>query len=352
MAERRVFVFLDLVRGIAAIAVVLRHSSFYFPKLLPASHLAVDLFFILSGFVIAFAYQNRLIERLTWIEFTKVRWIRLYPVFLLGALLGAVWFVGQDIRDDGMVAKKSMAAILLSFFMLPSPFSYNLYPTNGPSWSLFFEILVNLLYAAIAKWLTIRVLILVVIFSAAFLVIAAVYRQNTDIGFRWVHFYGGVARVCFGFFSGVLVYRAYALGFRAPQLPAFLIIFAVIAIFGYSSLYCDLAKIFLLPLVVWFGASVHVVTPHFTKVSTFCGLISYPIYMIHVPVIRSSSELLKHFVPNVSEVEKIVVGTIIVIAVVAVSYVVARYIDVPVRGMLTKIFRSKLADPAFSKKAH
>lgn len=342
LASGRVFVFLDLIRGIAAIAVVLQHSGDFFPKLFAANYLAVDLFFILSGFVLAFAYQDRLKGDLTWREFSKLRFIRLYPVFLLGAVLGAVWLVSRELLTGGGVSNWAIAAISLSLVMMPSPHAKNLYPTNGPSWSLLFEILINLVYAVVAKWLSLRALVCIVLLSAVGLVAAAWYQQSTNIGFLWTHLYGGAARVSFGFFAGVLIFQAYNIGYRAPEVPAAFLVIALIAALAFSGLYINMVKIlFLFPLIVWFGASIKISGHYFSKIASYCGLISYPIYMIHVPMMAFVANLLRHFDVTLDAGSRMFFGAFILIGVVLASHFVALHFDPPARKFLRGLLRGR-----------
>src|SRR5205085_12699808 len=96
LADRRVFHTLDGLRGIAALAIVLRHcDGFFGADVLPGSYLAVDLFFVLSGFVIAFAYEDRLASGLSAWRFAWVRVVRLYPLYVLGIALGGLVAIGD-----------------------------------------------------------------------------------------------------------------------------------------------------------------------------------------------------------------------------------------------------------------
>ena len=94
-SERQHFATLDGLRGIAAIVVVIFHdlSPFDLDSLIPHAPLAVDFFFCLSGFVVAYAYEKRLLGTMSFADFVAVRIIRLYPLILAGLLLGAVVFV-------------------------------------------------------------------------------------------------------------------------------------------------------------------------------------------------------------------------------------------------------------------
>src|ERR1700679_45238 len=153
---RRKYHTLDGIRGVAAIMVLVFHAGSYFGALgiqisKSESYLAVDLFFVLSGFVIAEAYAKRLSKGPSAVDFMKIRVIRLYPLYLLGLLIGTVFILGHLRLGDNSLNQWSGSILakdfLCALFMLPTPFSSSLYPINLPSWSLLFELIVNGLYA-------------------------------------------------------------------------------------------------------------------------------------------------------------------------------------------------------------
>ena len=91
---RRYFESLDLVRGIAACAVLVYHTDFMFGlrhQLLPGGYLAVDLFFVLSGFVLSLNYQNAIASgEISFRKYLTVRLARLYPLFVATTVVGLV----------------------------------------------------------------------------------------------------------------------------------------------------------------------------------------------------------------------------------------------------------------------
>src|SRR3712207_9235417 len=122
------------------------------------SYLAVDFFFILSGFVIGYAYDDRWRQGFTNKEFFRRRLIRLHPMVVLGAVIGLATFLLQGgVKWDGAPVPLSLAmlALLCAMFMIPAfPGSCydvrgnaEMFSLNGPAWSLFFEYIGNILYA-------------------------------------------------------------------------------------------------------------------------------------------------------------------------------------------------------------
>ena len=142
---------LDGLRGVAALLVIVYHVFECFGWTpVPHGYLAVDFFFVLSGFVIGYAYDSRWSEGLSVGHFFKRRLIRLHPMVIMGTLIGAVCFFLQgSVRWDGshVSAGWVMVAMLLGMLMLPLwpgaaadvRGNGELFPLNGPSWSLFFE---------------------------------------------------------------------------------------------------------------------------------------------------------------------------------------------------------------------
>jgi peptidoglycan/LPS O-acetylase OafA/YrhL len=148
---------LDGLRGVAALLVLWYHvhEGFSFASGSPIieginhGYLAVDFFFMLSGFVISYAYDDRLGKSLSLGGFFKRRLIRLHPMVVLGAIWGTVCFLMQgSVQWDGTHVATSavMIALLCAMFFIPAaPQScYEVrgngesFPLNGPAWSLFF----------------------------------------------------------------------------------------------------------------------------------------------------------------------------------------------------------------------
>lgn len=154
---------LDGLRGVAALLVVVfhlceAHATSHFDQLLNHGYLAVDFFFILSGFVIGYAYDDRLGKTMTIGNFFKRRLIRLHPMIIMGVVLGAIaFFIQGSAQWDGKHVATSavMLSMLCAMFFIPAlpgaryevRGNGEMFPLNGPNWSLFFEYIGNILYA-------------------------------------------------------------------------------------------------------------------------------------------------------------------------------------------------------------
>lgn len=203
------YAFLDGIRGLAAILVLTRHTTDYWHFSFYRSYLAVDLFFILSGFVIAFAYDRKIREGIvSKSQFILIRLIRLYPVFLLSLLLcaaiaaGRLWLTQQP--NENLAELLKIFALTALFLPAHQTGSAYLFPVNVPYWSLFFELITNFIYAASRQFLSNRILTIIVI-AFGFLLGLATYRSgNMNIGFTWgaESIISGFIRSVFGIFLG------------------------------------------------------------------------------------------------------------------------------------------------------
>lgn len=323
------YLILDGLRGTAALLVLIYHVfeglAFAGGDTTPIwginhGYLAVDFFFILSGFVIGYAYDDRLrTGRLTVRGFIRRRLIRLHPMIIAGAVIGAVaFFAGGGTKWDGTHVTTSlvMLSLLCALFMIPqvpgSPADVRgngeMYPLNGPSWSLFFEYIGNLLYVLLIHRLPTRVLgVLTVVAGVALGWFALADLSGYGmLGVGWtldtVNFAGGMLRMLFPYLLGMylarrFVHRPAASGARRRGVRGWFWIASVwlLALFlvpyidgktpvcwnGAYELFCIVV---VFPAIVWIGA----VTPLDNGLSRRCcdfmGRLSYPLYAVHYPV--------------------------------------------------------------------
>lgn len=279
------------MRGLAALAVAAFHADYLFGQgVLPSSYLAVDLFFILSGFVIARAYGGKLDAGLTPAKFMRIRLGRLYPLYLLSVLaslpLLALWaFKGSE---GGVYLALVLVTALL---FLPSPVHdahAPAYPLNGPAWSLFFELAVNLLAASLWRHLSLRKLCWCVGLAIPPLIAVALVNGSLNGGVAWDTFYVAGSRVLFGFFAGALLQK---LPLKAPKANPLLLVAVLVPIFladpptDLRPYYDLVIAIVVFPLVVAMGAEASP-TAGISRMFTYAGEISYPLYVLHTPVYR------------------------------------------------------------------
>lgn len=290
---KRVYSTLNGIRGLAACAVATLHGQGFFGEFVAwGGYLAVDLFFVLSGFVLAHAYEDRFARGMTVSGFFWIRTLRLYPLYLLGAVIGSVSAVLAWILGAGDLTSNQLAlAIAFNAVMLPIPVfepSMRLYPVNVPGWSLFFELAVNVVYVALYSKLTERILIAIVILSAIGLAILGLQAGHLDLGSIWGSFAGGTLRVLFSFFMGVLLYRRrgairYGAGVAWLSLALVLAVVAIPVATELRTGYDLICVLFVFPVLVALAAASQpdrISSEIFDKL----GIMSFALYAVHVPV--------------------------------------------------------------------
>jgi peptidoglycan/LPS O-acetylase OafA/YrhL len=294
--ERRQFRTLDGLRGVAALSVVVLHTPHFFNQWhLSHSFLAVDLFFVLSGFVLAAAYEPWLQAGMTALSFLRIRLIRLYPLYLLSTLLGvpvalmAMKFGGNGLSVDWSVGLFAIG-MPLSIVMLPTPAGGPdgfLYPFNPVLWTIFFEIVVNGLYALLATALRrFESLALLVAVSALVLGGLAILEYDTlEGGSTWSTFALGLSRMMFSFFCGVMIFRFRWPGKIDSSLAAVALLAALLVLLGtpHSNLSALATILFLFPALVLTASSVEPGTT-LQRIFGLLGAASYAVYALHKPL--------------------------------------------------------------------
>lgn len=313
------YALLDGLRGVAALLVVWYHvfEGFQFAGNKPVidfinhGYLAVDFFFILSGFVVGYAYDSRWGKTLTLGGFFRRRLIRLQPMVIMGAVIGTVSFLlsGME-RWDGTHATLwlTFLAFVCGCLMLPAlpgmprevRGNDEMFPLNGPCWSLFFEYVGNIVYALFIRRLSTRLLALLSVTLCCALAWFAVTDQSGygSIGVGWTvdrtNILGGSLRMLCPFTMGLLLSRIfkpihYARGAFWTSAALLLIIFHVPYIYSDGALSLNgvfeaACIIAVFPLVVWYAASGKTTDEASTRICRFLGDISYPLYIVHYPL--------------------------------------------------------------------
>ncbi|MDR3507858.1 MAG: acyltransferase [Caulobacteraceae bacterium] len=343
-ADRRVFYALDGMRGVAAVFVAMRHTAFFHKLGIPGGYLAVDLFFVLSGFVIAHAYESRLAKGLSPGRFMTLRYLRLWPVYALGVALGLTAallqaFAGRDNLTVAQVAHTAPYALA----MLPGPHvKPMLYPVNSVAWSLALELLVNAAYAFV--WRPMRrpwVLTGVLVLSGAALIATVVHFGKLDIGFLWRDALGGLPRVVFSFTAGLAVYRLYRRSAWRPRAPGWVVggLLAALPILFIINLdrvvYPLVCVLLIFPAYVFVAASLPQPGPRLTRIFESLGAASYPLYALHKPLGELANLALRHVAPQALAHWAALIGAPYLLLTFGVCILVERYYDRPARQALT-----------------
>ena len=342
---RQHYAILDGLRGVAALVVLAHHAfdPWEIRYATPHAGLAVDFFFLLSGFVIAHAYEKRLLETMSFCSFLVVRLIRLYPLILLGLLCGFfVFVIKQIIAHEPPITLSTFIALIGGFLILPTSVSMpegwiSIFPFNVPSWSLFFELLVNLVYAAIVGWLTRRILLVVLLASALIVLMQSYALGGVMGGVQWNEFIYGVGRVLFPFFCGIYLFRLQIhtgpsqIRLSAPLLAGTLLAVLLVPTVAGNWLYESLAVLVVFPTIVRLGAA-YEPAPPLTSLCLIAGKLSYPLYILHYPVIRLFSTFIRSF--DLRGVEFGAAIAIEMISAVGLAFVAMKLFDEPVRAWL------------------
>lgn len=364
---------LDGLRGVAALMVIWYHvfEGYAFAggttiDTFNHGYLAVDFFFILSGFVIGYAYDDRWGKNFTMKDFIKRRLIRLHPMVIMGAVVGAITFhIQGSVQWDGTHIGISMVmlSLLCTIFFIPAMpgVGYEvrgngeMFPLNGPCWSLFFEYIGNILYALFIRRLSNKALTIVVVLLGVALASFAIFNVSGygNIGVGWtldgVNFIGGLLRMLFPFSMGMLLSR----NFKPMKLRgAFWIctlvmiaLFAVPYLEGTESIctngiYEAFCIIIAFPILLWIGASGTTTDKKSTQICKFLGDISYPIYVIHYPFMYLFyAWLIKNQLFTLGETWQ--VALCVYAWNILFAYLCLKLYDEPVRKYLAKRFLNK-----------
>ncbi len=357
---------LDGMRGVASLIVIWYHIYECFPiEYNPFAHgyLAVDFFFILSGFVIGYAYDDRW-NKMTTGNFFKRRLIRLHPMVIMGAIIGIIFFVLQgNTQWDGTVTPMSwtMISMLLLMFMMPAypgaPYEVRgngeLFPLNGPAWSLFFEYIANIAYALFLRKLSKKMLALFTLLAGIGLIAFAIadLPDYGSLGVGWsmcdYNLIGGTLRVAFSFSIGLLMQRMFkptkirgAFWLCSISLIALLAVPFIIVNEStlLNRLYDAFCIIFIFPFIIYLAASGSTTDKTSTAICRFIGDISYPLYIIHYP----SMYLFYHYIgfPNTfrTPAETWHLHILLFVGNIALAYLCLKLYDEPVRKWLIKRF--------------
>lgn len=346
----------------AAIVVVWFHifeayATSHVDQIINHGYLAVDFFFMLSGFVIGYAYDNRW-KTMTTGEFIKRRLIRLQPMVAIGAVIGALifYFQGCSVWDVSQVTVISLlVATFVNVLLIPSPPGLEIrglgemYPLNGPSWSLFFEYIGNLLYALFIRKLSTRSLAALVILAGCGLASFSFWGPNGDIcsgfamtGTEWT---GGSLRLLYSFSAGLLLFRLFKpFNIKGSFWLCGISLAILLAMprlggedaFWMNSLYETVCFAVFFPLILLFGASGKITDPYTDKICRFLGRISYPLYMVHYPFIYLYYAWVKN--GDLSFSESLPGALAVVIGSILLAWLCLKFYDEPVRSFLAKHF--------------
>lgn len=337
---------LDGLRGFAAIAVMARHLVLQ-DGLFSHGYLAVDFFFVLSGYVIGLAYEERLRSGLSFWRYMWTRIRRLWPMLLVGAVLGAMFVPLPE--PEGYFAPKHpsvlVVTLLAQVFGVPFIMSSGAFILNFPQWSIMFELIANAAHALLRHWLTTTVIGLVTLLSGLCLIGIAFVTGSIDVGWGIENFVAGFPRVFFGFFAGLFLFRTQNLWHRrTPDINFWILGAALLLALGiphlgileHHGIRDVITAIVICPLLVALGA----VSSTRGTLPAALGVLSYPLYALHNPLIYLLHRLLEQ--QGVSHVHgRVIAGSL---AILIISLLMGYFVDRPLQRRRRRVKALARAD--------
>ncbi len=347
---------LDGMRGLAAYLVLNYHVVIFFTVswaqawVVPHGYLAVDCFFVMSGFVMAHAFDDKLKAGMTLRDFALHRFLRLYPLILAGVAFGAVSVIGFCLVTPGVPKLAAIEAIAAGAVLLPTDalarFKPYDFPVNIAFWSLSYEVILCIGYAVVARFLTGWRMIAALVVAGSAVLYLATSKQGMDIGFRLGDFGPGFGRVVYPFLMGIFLRRLptftpqrNAWGYIAIPLIGLVLVNPIPA----GGLYDLVASIAVIPFLVWLAATARGIAP-FDRVAAWAGTLSYPLYALHFPIVVVMANLGKKLALDEDQTAWLGLGCIVVsLGLAALTYIIY---DKPVRAWLRK--RLPFSSPKWS----
>jgi peptidoglycan/LPS O-acetylase OafA/YrhL len=347
-------VVLDGLRGVAAFAVILDHvPSESLRALLPGRYLAVDFFLVLSGLVLARAYGTQLEKPgMAW-SFIKARIIRLYPFYLVGLLFGLsvatllAYLQWSEYGYSGIAV-----GLVFGLLFLPDPATMHtdaetLFPLNPPTWTVFMELVVNIIYATTIRFLRQNVLIVVLGILGVACAISIMSSEDLGPGWKWSHLETGLVRVLFTFLMGVCLQRVlhHAKAFTVPAWIAFALLIIIMAFPASEALrrpYDALTALVLMPALIFVSANARV-SGFFSRLCIWLGAVSYGVYILHYPIYLGLNTIMVGL-----DIQVFGFATVALTALISAgtAQLVAKLFEKPVRQLLSRRFLpSKPATP-------
>ncbi|GAB2528942.1 acyltransferase family protein [Spirosoma aerophilum] len=339
------FAILDGLRGVAALAIVIFHfMEWVYPdpsgNFIAHGFLAVDFFFCLSGFVIGYAYDDR-IRQIGLATFFRLRLIRLHPLVIVGSVLGLLGLLFDPFATTPDLAGRAnlWVTFVCSLCLIPLPImkerAFNLFSLNAPAWSLFWEYMANILYALVFYRISRRYLSVLMVLAAVVLCWVSYRAGNLLGGWAGSNFWDGGARVAYSFLAGLLLYRANWIVKNNLGFVGMTVLLLVAFLMPYTKwnwLVEPIIVLFYFPTLIAAGAGA-VLSPGLKKLCVFLGRLSYPLYMTHYGAMWIFGSYLASHKPDTLHLSLIVVSGTILLG--AFAYLVLVLYDEPIRRYLT-----------------
>ncbi len=330
------------LRGIVAFIIVIYHRRMWFGSDAIANHayLGADFFFMLSGIVLSSSYQSRLCQGMAFGEYFKKRIIRLYPLLIMSALFAAVATYGKIHAHKIPADPHFLWNVAATALVIPNFVANEYFSMNRPLWTLFWEILISILFGAIGYRLKTRYLIIIVVVSEILAIYAQLHYHTVLIGNDPAGFAFGLARVTYSAGVGILIFRLYEtrrfewfkIGIAGPITIATTLF--LMPHYQAATIYYDsFVLVVLYPLIMF---ALMRQEPLFPKLSRLSGALSYPLYVLHEPLLFLLSGIL--IITHVSQSNSgPVEGMLRIVTIIILSWLCLKYLDEPCRRWLTRL---------------
>jgi peptidoglycan/LPS O-acetylase OafA/YrhL len=357
------YAILDGLRGVASVMVICMHvcepfaGGNRFAMVINHGYLAVDFFFVLSGFVVAYSYDDRWGKMTQW-DFYKRRLVRLQPMVVLGSVIGAALFYFQGSAAFPLIAGTPVWKVLLLMVigatLLPVPTSMDIrgwdemHPLDGPAWSLFFEYIANILYATIIRRFSLAALRIFVFLAGCLMVGYLLFGPQGDLIGGWAlngrQLLVGFTRVLYPFFAGMLLCRLrQVIHIKAAFFWCSVLLVVMLSLprigeehhLWMNGLYELIVVIFVFPLIVAMGAGGQITNPRVARICKFLGDISYPVYITHYPIIYIFTAWVVNNKLSMGP-GPLLVGLGVVVGSLLLAYAYLKLYDEPVREWLKR----------------
>jgi peptidoglycan/LPS O-acetylase OafA/YrhL len=327
---------LNGLRGVAALAVVWLHicDICRLPDRPSNAHLAVDFFFCLSGFVVAYSYEDRLKSTMGFMTFLRIRLIRLMPLCVSGAVLGGAVLLVRSLTIHDVTISSVLAATAMNAVLIPSssvlPLHDTAFVTDGPLWSLCWEMLINIAFGLLALSLTTPRLLAFIAASGTLTVWMVLTHAGLNFGFGTHDLGLGAVRVIFPFAAGVLLCRfstlANTLALGVGAVLAALLLGPWLTPLGEAA-----AVLVIFPAMIWVAAGSKV-TPGIGAACSWLGGMSYPIYLLNFPIAR----MVANGAPKLHLTSPLAMGATSLALTLSASWLALKLYDEPLRAWLER----------------
>ena len=276
---------LEALRGVAAVCILLLHTRAVFggQPVFGKGYLAVEFFLMLSGFLMTYAQEARLAKDGAPLRFMARRYWRLWPTMALGSAIGLPRLF---LRASGTGQFIAIAAANL--LLLPAPLRRELFPLNIPAWTIFAELVANLLHVLVLRHLKLGIIVLMIALLVPVMAWTGQAWGSFDVGARPEHLVAALPRILFAYLIGIALGRWWGDAPPLPVPPVLAIPAMPLLLAGgwwleLGSWWFDVAfTMIACPLMIAGGLRL----VRFHKAAGLFGQLSFPLFAVQMPILQ------------------------------------------------------------------